>query len=120
MKTSELIWQDKQHQVLLKLIEEINSSNLDAAVFRRLFEYAEMHFSMEEEYMLKLDFPDADEHIRAHDKFRDELECMMHEFPSYDELFRQALSQFLGNWLRSHIFGIDKELEAFILESDSK
>lgn len=119
-KTSELIWQDKQHQVLFELIDQINSSNVDANVFRQLFEYAENHFSLEEEYMIKLNFPGTEEHIRAHDKFRAELESMMQEFTSYDELFRKALSEFLSEWLKGHIFGIDKKLEEFILKSSYK
>ncbi|MCK5664988.1 MAG: hemerythrin family protein, partial [Thiotrichaceae bacterium] len=78
------------------------------------------HFSLEEEYMIKLNFPGTEEHIRAHDKFRIELESMMQEFTSYDELFRKALSEFLSEWLKGHIFGIDKKLEAFILKSPYK
>jgi len=120
IKTSELIWQDKQHQKLFELIDQINTSDVDASVFRQLFEYAECHFVMEEEYMIKLEFPDAEEHFRAHDKFRSELKAMMKEFTSYDELFRQALSEFLREWLKGHIFGIDKKLEAFILKSPYK
>jgi len=119
-KTSELIWQDKQHQVLFELIDQINSSEIDASIFQRLYDYAENHFSLEEEYMLQLEYPHAEEHIKAHDKFRVELESMMREYHSYDELFRRALSEFLREWLKGHIFGIDKKLEEFILKSNSK
>lgn len=119
-KTSELIWQDKQHQVLFELIDEINSHDADTTVFRRLCEYAENHFSLEEEYMAQLNFPGIEAHIREHNKFRAELDSMMNEIYDYDESFREALSVFLTNWLKGHIFGIDKELEKFILESSSK
>lgn len=120
IKTSELIWQDKQHQVLFELIDKINKSEVNASVFRQLFEYAENHFVLEEEYMKQLDYPGMDEHVRAHDKFRSELDCMMQEFTSYDERFRQALSEFLSKWLKGHIFGLDKKLEDFILKSSFK
>jgi len=119
-KSSELIWQEKQHQVLFELIDRVNSTEVDASVFRQLSEYAENHFSLEEEYMIKLNFPGTEEHIRAHDKFRVELKSMMQEFTSYDELFRKALSEFLSEWLKGHIYGIDKKLEAFILKSSFK
>jgi len=119
-KTSELIWQDKQHQVLFKLIDNINSSDVDASVFRQLFEYAENHFVLEEEYMVKLNYPHIEQHVKAHNKFRVELESMMQEYTTYDELFRQALSEFLTEWLKGHIFGIDKKLEEFILKSSYK
>lgn len=119
-KTSELIWQDKQHQELFKLIDLINSTDVDASVFSRLYNYAENHFTLEEEYMLRLDYPHFEEHKRAHDKFRSELNSMIQGHENYDEHFRQALSEFLSEWLKGHIFGIDKQLEDYILKSDYK
>lgn len=119
-KTSDLIWQDAQHQQLFKLIEQLNESPVDDQVFRHLFDYAENHFKLEEAYMQQLDFPEAEEHIRAHDKFRDELKIMMRDCADYDDVFRLALSEFLTGWLKGHIFGIDKKLEQFILQSNHK
>ena len=120
IKTSEIIWQDKQHHVLLELIEQINAYPVDDSIFHRLHEYAELHFSIEEEYMRQLDYPLVQDHIEAHNKFRRELETMMQEFSDYDETFRQALSEFLNEWLLSHILNVDKHLEDFILKSDVK
>ncbi len=119
-KTSDLIWQDTQHQQLFKLIDQLNNAPVDERVFRHLFDYAENHFSLEEEYMQQLGFPDAEEHIRAHDKFREELSIMMRDCAGYDDVFRLALSEFLTGWLKGHIFGIDKKLEQFILQSSQK
>ncbi len=119
-KTSDLIWQDKQHQVLLDLIEEINSTQTDITVFRRLYDYAENHFTVEEEYMRQLGYPEMDAHIEAHDRFREELQDMMEACAQYDESFRAALAEFLHSWLVSHIFGIDKELEDFVQKSKFK
>lgn len=119
-KTSELIWQDKQHQILLELIDQLNESNVDDSVFRRLYDYAENHFMLEEEYMSILKYPGMADHVAAHNKFRFELNSMTQSFHSYDESFRKALAEFLRGWLKSHIFGIDKQLEDFILKSDKK
>ena len=120
LKTSDLIWQDTQHQTLLDLIERIDSPDVDVSIFHRLHEHAETHFSMEEEYMRQLGYPYIEEHIEAHDKFRAELQTMMLEFVDYDRTFRRALSEFLAEWLKGHFLGIDKKLEDFILNSDSK
>ena len=120
IKTSELIWQDKQHQVLFELIDLIESGNGNPSVFTRLTYYAENHFALEEEYMAQLGYPDIDTHIRAHDKFRYELNSMVKECHGFDDQFCLTLASFLRNWLTSHIFGIDKELEQFILDSDAK
>ncbi len=119
-KTSELIWQDAQHQQLFQLIDDIHSHEVDDSIFQRLFDYAENHFKLEEAYMQQLNFPGTEAHIRAHDKFREELKIMLRDCSGYDEKFRQALSEFLSQWLKSHVFGIDKKLEQFILESNNK
>ena len=119
-KTSDLIWQDKQHQVLFELIDDLESGNNDPAIFSRLTDYAENHFVLEEEYMRQLDFPGMEAHVRAHDRFRSELQSMMDQCHSYDAQFRETLAEFLRQWLRGHIFGIDKHLEEFILNSGAR
>ena len=120
IKTSELIWQDKQHQVLFELIDLVEQGNTDISIFGRLANYAEIHFTLEEEYMHRLNFPGTDQHIRAHNRFRQELKSMKEECLSFDRQFRITLASFLREWLTSHIFGIDKELEQFVLESKAK
>ena len=37
-----------------------------------------------------------------------------------DAQFREIISTFLTEWLTRHVFGIDKELEEFILRSPAK
>lgn len=119
-KSSDLIWQDKQHQVLFILIDQLETGHGESSVFHRLNEFAENHFSLEEEYMIQLEYPHFEMHKTAHDKFRAELELMIRECHTYDMKFCVALSEFLREWLRSHVFGIDKKLEDFILKSDAK
>lgn len=119
-KTSDLIWQDTQHQVLFELIEQLASDEADYAIIDRLVEYTENHFFLEEVYMEKLSFPGKDEHIQAHNKFRCELNDLAVNQHEYNQELRKALSVFLTEWLKRHVLGIDKELEAFILSSSSK
>ena len=60
-KTSDIIWQDAQHQVLFKLLDEIAEENSAALILDRLKFYAESHFSIEEQYMELLAYPGQDE-----------------------------------------------------------
>ena len=119
-KTSDLIWQDTQHQALFELIERIKVVPFDPDILVRLKLYAEHHFVLEETYMRLLDYPGMDAHIAAHDRFREELEAMLQTDPSMHEALQISLSDFLYKWLKLHVLGIDKELEAFVLESESK
>ena len=118
-KTSDVIWQDAQHQVLFQLLDEVAEEGSAVDVVRRLKDYAENHFALEEEYMRILDYPGREEHVRAHDKFRQELAQMSLDVEQHDHISRQVISTFLREWLTRHIFGIDKELEAFLLASNA-
>ncbi len=120
IKTSELIWQDTQHQILFRLIDQIKEDPFDYEILVKLRLYAEHHFSLEEAYMTKLGYPHAEDHMRAHDRFREELKSLVDTQDNMDNALREALSLFLSKWLKLHVFGIDKELEAFVLKSKAK
>jgi hemerythrin len=116
-KTSEVLWQDTQHQVLFALLDEIARDDSAPAVIDKLHFYAENHFALEESYMAQLDYPGRAEHLRAHDRFRAELDSMAQQPEAHDQASRQIISTFLTEWLKRHVFGIDKKLEAFLLEA---
>ncbi|MCP4332611.1 MAG: hemerythrin family protein [Gammaproteobacteria bacterium] len=119
-KTSDLIWQDTQHQVLFELVAKIKDVPFDPDILTQLKFYAEHHFTLEEAYMVALDYPDKDEHIEAHDRFREELAAMLETDPSMHIALQISLSDFLYKWLKLHVLGIDKELEVFVLKSPVK
>lgn len=119
-KTSELIWQDAQHEQLFELIDQIKEKQIDSSVFKKLHDYAEFHFTLEERYMEALNYPGLEEHRAAHDRFRKELGTMLASHHEYNDALRATLSLFLREWLKRHVLGIDKQLERFILDSDLK
>ncbi|MCP4877763.1 MAG: hemerythrin family protein [Gammaproteobacteria bacterium] len=119
-KTSNLIWQDTQHQALFELIDKIKEVPFDPEVLTRLKLYAEHHFVLEEAYMRILDYPEATDHIEAHDRFREELKAMLETDPTMHQALQVSLSDFLYKWLDLHVFGIDKKLEEFVLKSAFK
>lgn len=119
-KTSALIWQDAQHQVLFEILDLIKQPNADREVLCRLQDYADNHFAMEEQYMRELDFPGRIEHMQAHARFRKEIAKLLEGGEELDDLFREIIATFLTQWLTLHVFGIDKVLEEFILQSPAK
>jgi hemerythrin len=119
-KTSEIIWQDTQHQVLFDLIDQIKEVPFDREILTKLKLYAEHHFVLEETYMKLLDYPQADVHVEAHDRFREELAAMMETDHSMSQILQDSLSDFLYRWLKLHVLGIDKLLEDFVMKSDVK
>ena len=119
-KTSDILWQDTQHQVLFTLIEQIKEEPFDPEILVRLKLYAEHHFILEEAYMVALDYPHKEEHMEAHDRFREELAAMLDIDPTMHHALQVSLSDFLYKWLKLHVLGIDKKLEEFVLKSNLK
>lgn len=116
-KTSDLIWQDAQHQVLFEILDMIGQPGSGPEVLLRLREYTETHFSLEERYMELLQFPGTELHVKAHDRFRKEIDSLGEKGLAEDATL---VATYLRSWLTSHVFGVDKELEAFILQSSAK
>jgi len=119
-KTSDLIWQDTQHQELFKLIDLLQSESLSSDIFRRLNNYAENHFLLEEEYMSLLNYPDMESHVQAHNLFRKELNELVRTQSDIEEATKSSISIFLTEWLTRHILRVDKKLEQFVLDSKYK
>lgn len=119
-KTSDILWQDTQHQVLFTLIEQIKQVPFDPDILLRLKLYAEHHFILEETYMQALEYPYQEEHMEAHDRFREELAAMLDTDPTMHHALQVSLSDFLYKWLKLHVLGIDKKLEEFVLKSTLK
>ncbi|MEH6569468.1 MAG: hemerythrin family protein [Halioglobus sp.] len=119
-KTSDILWQDAQHQVLFQILDLIKEPDCDRQVLERLRDYTENHFSLEERYMLHLDYPERDMHVRAHDKFRLEIETILTGDQQHDAVFMELIATFLTEWLTRHVFGVDKKLEEYILNSSVK
>lgn len=119
-KTSEIIWQDAQHQILFEILDLIKEPGADREVLCRLKEYTENHFSLEEHYMEVLEYPGRAAHAAAHDRFRQEIDGLLGGAIEPDTQFMELVCTFLTEWLTRHVFGVDKELEDFILRSKFK
>ena len=70
--------------------------------------------------MSLLNYPETDAHILEHRDFEKQVKNMINNQSIFDETFANDLTEFLTNWLNHHIFGIDKDLEKFILASEAK
>ena len=119
VKTSELIWQDMQHQELFRILA-ILATAPEKNVLQRLINYGNDHFSIEEEYMKRLNYPHLASHLKLHQHFSNTIKAYMSSQCIFDEKSAIELSSYLTNWLSTHIFTVDKEFEAFVLQSQLK
>lgn len=122
-----VLWQDFQHGQLIELFEKIEQArqektdkNLYRYTLAFLAMYVNHHFKLEEQYMIKYNYPDTDDHVKEHKDFVKELKVFRRQKESYSEKRAQELLTRIGEWVLGHILDTDKHLGRFILEHEKK
>jgi len=112
---------DEQHQELVRIINQLASllaEGLEAerfsVIFKRLADYARMHFATEEDLMKLNGIPAAlcIAHREAHGRFVEEIQQMKDEALRDPQRAADALVRYLIAWLTFHILGADRQLAA--------
>ena len=85
-------------------------------LMRYLSDYVVSHFECEERWMAETEYPGLETHRDTHRRFRDDLREMMREYQRKGPTALVALtvSNWLGDWLRTHIGGPDVELARWL------
>lgn len=110
---------DEQHRILIALIEDLAAESVDGrwiSVYGRLadIEYRTLlHFSVEENLMRILRFPDVTQHMEQHAAFLG----MVRQFTrqSLTNALVPGAATVLGNWLTQHIQTEDRSYAAYFL-----
>ena len=112
---------DEQHKRLVAMINEAldhirqNRPGGDLVyLLKKLFQYAEEHFSTEETYMGDAAYPDAPSHLAEHAAFRRHLETFNLDLVLRTPHLAHDILRYLWDWLRQHIAATDKKLGAFL------
>jgi hemerythrin len=118
---------DKQHQLLMKYINELydamragEEKEALKRMIRRLSNYAGIHFAREEHYFEIFDYLDADSHIEEHNGFEKKVTAFENDFIEGKQSLSIEIMNFLSNWLISHIKGSDKRFGPFLNERGLK
>lgn len=107
---------DEAHLKLFKLINELYLLNQLAEpdqrklmrTFHDLLEYTYSHFTEEEQYMEKTNYPQIDEHKKLHENIRNQFEDYFTSFKSGTIDMKKFL-QFVKSWLENHIISEDQK-----------
>ncbi|MFP5222567.1 MAG: bacteriohemerythrin [Acidobacteriota bacterium] len=114
---------DLQHRQLIELVAELEKALADGVdkeimgrVIRELNTYVREHFSTEERWMARYEFPGLKAHAAQHEQF---VETLLHFELDYladrKELSSELLA-FLMNWLKEHILGFDQHYARYFQE----
>lgn len=119
---------DEEHKILIQLINELHVINnlnkvsmsqprdaLLKCALRKLADYTQTHFVVEEEFMRVYKYPETDEHRRAHQAFIDRIASLTESIEDGGIDLPNSLMSFLKNWLSAHILQIDKKLVNFLV-----
>ncbi len=117
---------DKQHQKMFTLINNLYNAMQEGEgidfvkkALQDMQEYAQYHFSTEETYFKKFDYPESKEHINQHQSYIEHIQ------KSYDGLEVDSTTpfkilDFLEDWWLNHINGSDKKYTEFFNEHGLK
>jgi hemerythrin len=112
---------DRQHQELLRLLNELHDAMTQGhgntvlrEIIEGLIEYTHTHFKTEESYFEACDYPDCAAHKQQH---RDFVVKVMDFKQGFDEgrlMLTIDVMSFLGDWLVEHIQGSDASYAPFL------
>jgi hemerythrin len=81
-------------------------------------EYTAEHFSYEEQYYRRKNFPKIKEHIQEHEKFTENLRLIKRTYHLENgNIDPQKLNEMLGSWFRDHIHQSDIDANSWIQEN---
>ena len=109
---------DDQHKELFKLVNELTKAvkeceELDTSfLMARLEVYSLYHFTSEEHLMKKYGFPEIEDHMREHKKFRRKILSIKGSVSMPESM--QNLLLYLENWLKTHTLDSDQKYAPYL------
>ena len=116
---------DSQHKELIErldavteAIEKNQGEGTIAQTLDFLLDYTVEHFSTEEKFMIKHDYPDLEFQKRQHREFKEAVNQMVEDFEldGASKEIADHTRDFLFIWLKKHIREVDLPLARFVKE----
>lgn len=112
---------DDDHRHLFDLLERLHLDMTSGQINQEtqsivdaLRDYAESHFSREEEFMRKIGYPHYATHQAEHNRFLSEVCALQSRVARGARTAQLDIDQFLAAWLRDHVLVRDMALAAAI------
>lgn len=108
---------DDDHKLLISTVARLHEAmrtgqgkDVVGTILDDLVRYTEDHFEREEGFMRAIDYPDYLSHKAEHTRLVKEVKDVQARFKSGSITITVSVSNFLADWLRNHIMGLDKKL----------
>ena len=116
---------DAHHKELVNMINELHEAMIEekgkdflGMLLDRLINYTLMHFSTEEEYMLKYRYKESEEHLKKHKELRDKATEFKKNYDSGKTVMYMSVMTFLKEWLQNHMLDTDVKFGKFLKENE--
>jgi len=112
---------DSQHHKIIDqinyLIDNLNSkdkASINHWIIANLDKYSEEHFSTEEDFLRKLNYPNLVNHLKLHQSYKmDTVQSALKAMKAHEDVPEETIL-FLKNWWTNHILNVDMEYKNFI------
>jgi hemerythrin len=118
---------DGQHKKLIDLINELNEAmgqgkgrTVIGKIVEGLVSYTEYHFRTEERYFDLFGYPEKISHKKEHTAFVARVTAFKDDLAKGKIALSIEVMNFLSDWLRNHIKGVDMKYSPFFLEKGLK
>lgn len=118
---------DFQHKKIIEVINNFYQYISDGThkekypeIIKALKEYTLYHFSTEEKYMKQHQFPGMEAHVKEHKEFINKVLDLDERITSGKLVISLEITNFIKNWVVSHIMGTDQKYSDFLRERGVK
>lgn len=112
---------DDDHQELFRILNTLHDAMMARRgqevlqnVLSELLQYTEGHFSREEEVMRKAGYPKLSAQIEQHRRFTDKIKEVSTKYKEGSVGLTVDMLDFLTDWLKKHIIGVDQQYSDFL------
>ncbi len=112
---------DNQHKILIRSLNELyeamltrKAKNVIDGILKSLSDYADFHFAFEENLMQKYKFPGFSQHKKEHEAFVTKVSEFIQKHKDGHLMLSMEVMNFLKDWLKNHIQGVDKKYSPFL------
>ncbi|MDR2807575.1 MAG: bacteriohemerythrin [Spirochaetaceae bacterium] len=115
---------DEQHKELFNLTNNLYSACLQGdkesgeyfkEVIRATVNYVRFHFTAEEKIMMRIQYPELEDHKRDHESFVKKVLDDVKAFEEGHNFVPNTFVRFLRDWVLTHIAVTDKKYAEYIL-----
>ena len=112
---------DNQHKILIDNLNNLFNAMLEGKAQEiinktvdELIDYADFHFSAEEDYFERHKYPDYQAHKIEHSFYKDEILLFKKELLDGKSTVPMDVFNFLKDWLTNHILNSDKKYSKYL------